>query len=145
MSDTGVHWKASREPHPARDAALASISAVARRDKDEWLALFADDAVLEDPVGPSVFDPEGQGHRGIEGVLGFWDIAIAKSERIEFFIEDSFACGNEVANTGTITTTMPDGSVMDAEGVFSYRVNDAGKIVALRAFWEFDRAVATLR
>jgi hypothetical protein len=32
-----------------------------------------------------------------------------------------------------------------AEGVFTYRVNDAGKMVALRAFWELDRATASAR
>jgi hypothetical protein len=27
--------------------------------------------------------------------------------------------------------------------VFVYRVNDEGKLVSLRAIWEFDRAMAT--
>jgi steroid Delta-isomerase len=35
-------------------------------DRDGWLALFADDATLEDPVGS---DP----HRGREAIAGFWD------------------------------------------------------------------------
>jgi steroid delta-isomerase len=30
-----------------------------------------------------------------------------------------------------------------AEGVFTYRVDDDGKIVALRAYWELDRAAAS--
>lgn len=142
---SGVHWKATRESHPARDAALASMDAVSRGAKDEWLSLFAADAVVEDPVGPSAFDPEGKGHHGREAISAFWETAIAQAERIEFFIDDSFACGNEVANVGTITTHLPDGSTMDAEGVFSYRVDEEGRVKALRAFWEFDRAVATLR
>jgi steroid Delta-isomerase len=28
--------------------------------------------------------------------------------------------------------------------VFVYRVNDAGKLVSLRAFWEVDRMMATV-
>jgi hypothetical protein len=32
-----------------------------------------------------------------------------------------------------------------ADGVFTYKVNDEGKMVALRAFWEMDRAAATAR
>ncbi|GAA2342996.1 nuclear transport factor 2 family protein [Saccharopolyspora halophila] len=141
----GVFWKASREAHPARDAAFASISAVARGAKQEWLDLFANEAVVEDPVGPSAFDPDGKGHHGDEGISAFWDLAISQAERIEFHIDDSFACGNEVANTGRIVTTLPDGNAMTAEGVFSYRVDGSGKILAIRAFWEFDRAMATLR
>ena len=36
------------------------MAAVAGGRKDEWLALFAPDAVVEDPVGPSMLDPEGK-------------------------------------------------------------------------------------
>ena len=32
-----------------------------------------------------------------------------------------------------------------AEGVFTYKVNDEGKIVALRAFWELDSATTSAR
>lgn len=141
----GVSWKATTDAHPARDAAIASISAVARGDKQGWLELFAPEAVVEDPVGPSAFDPEGKGHQGRDGISAFWDTAIAQAARIEFHIEDSFAGGSEVANTGRIVTFLPDGNAMTAEGVFSYRVDENGKILAIRAFWEFDRAVATLR
>lgn len=140
-----VHWAASRERHPARDAALASMSAVTRGAKDEWVALFAPDGVVEDPVGPSIFDPEGRGHHGHDGIAAFWDLAIAQAARIEFHIHDSFAAGREVANVGRITTFLPDGNAMDAEGVFVYHVDEAGLIRSMRAFWEFDRAMATLR
>ena len=39
------------------------------------------------------------------------------------------------------------GTSMQAEvnGVFTYRVNDAGKIVALRGFWELDEMMKTMR
>ena len=44
-----------------------------------------------------------------------------------------------MANVGTITTTMADGLVVHTDGVFTYRVDDDGKVVALRAYWEMDR------
>ncbi|KAA5825910.1 nuclear transport factor 2 family protein [Saccharopolyspora hirsuta] len=141
----GVHWSASTEPHPARDAALKSMSAVARGAKDEWVALFAPDGVVEDPVGPSIFDPDGCGHHGHDGIAAFWDLAIAQADRIEFHIHDSFAAGSEVANVGRISTFLPDGSTMDAEGVFVYHVAGSGLIRSMRAFWEFDRAMKTVR
>ena len=31
------------------------------------------------------------------------------------------------------------GYQITAEGVFTYKVNDEGKLVALRAYWEVDR------
>jgi ketosteroid isomerase-like protein len=140
-----VTWQASEAAHPARDAARASMSAVSRGDKEEWLTLFADDAVVEDPIGPGPFDQSGMGHHGKEAIAAFWDASIAQVERFEFTIRDSFACGGEVANVGTITSYLPGGMVIDADGVFTYRVDEAGRIVALRAFWEVERAVGTLR
>ncbi len=130
--------------HPARIASRRSMAAVRAKDKDAWLALFAQDGWVEDPVGPSGFDPEGAGHHGHEAIGRFWDMAIAKTDAIEFLIDDSVACGSEVANIGRIRTTM-GGHVIDAEGVFIYRVDDAGALLSLRAFWEVDRAMKTVR
>ena len=38
------------EDHPARAASKRSIAAVKAKRKDDWLALFAPDAVIEDAV-----------------------------------------------------------------------------------------------
>ena len=133
-----------QDEHPARRAGRASQAAVRARDKEAWLDLFAADGIVEDPIGPSGFDPEGKGHRGRDAISAFWDKAIAATESIEFVFGDSFACGNEVAYTGLIRTRM-GGQIIDAEGVFTYRVDDTGKIAALRAYWETDRAMRTIR
>ncbi|MFI6046574.1 nuclear transport factor 2 family protein [Nocardia sp. NPDC051321] len=130
--------------HPARAASRALHAAVQAHDKDAWLAMFAADAIVEDPVGPSDFDPEGAGHRGRDAISAFWDKTIAPNESIEFLFDDSFACGNEVAFTGKVRSRN-GGQVIDAEGVFIYRVDAAGKIVAVRAFWEFERTMRTMR
>ena len=123
--------------HPARVASKISASAVERGAKDEWLSLFADDAIVEDPVGNSPLDPEGHGHTGKTEIAAFWDKNIG-SNRIEFDIHHSYAAGSEVANTGKITSTLPNGMKAVVEGTFVYKVNADGNIVSLRAFWEFD-------
>ncbi|MCA0157710.1 nuclear transport factor 2 family protein [Tsukamurella sp. M9C] len=133
-----------KDDHPAVLAGRASQSAASGHRKEEWLDLFAADGVVEDPVGPSGFDPEGKGHHGREEIAAFYDKTIGVAESLEFLFDDGFACGNEVAFTGLIRTVI-GGHVIDAEGVFTYKVDDAGKIVALRAFWEVDRAMATAR
>ncbi|OHV06129.1 nuclear transport factor 2 family protein [Mycobacterium talmoniae] len=130
--------------HPAQAAGRRSREAVAARDKDAWLAVFADDAIVQDPIGPSHFDPEGKGHRGRDEISAFWDKAIAPTDKIEFNFVDSFRCGDEEANVGNIVITM-GGHQITTDGVFTYRVNDAGQLVALRAYWELDRAAATAR
>jgi ketosteroid isomerase-like protein len=139
-----VCWDTEAEQPRARLAAWRSMNAVVRGAKDEWLALFAPDGVVEDPVGPSMFDPEGKGHHGHDGISAFWELTIAKVERFQFVIRDSHAPGNEVANVGTITTFL-GGYRVDTDGVFVYRVNEAGLIVSMRAFWETERAMATAR
>ena len=123
------------EPHVARDAARTSMQAVEAGDRAAWLALFAADACVEDPIGPSMFDPQGAGHRGPQAIAAFYDTVIA-SGRVEFSIRESYAAGNECANVGTITTTLPDGTRAIVEGVYTYRVDGDGRIVALRAYWE---------
>ncbi|WP_067534991.1 nuclear transport factor 2 family protein [Nocardia crassostreae] len=127
--------------HPARIAGLASQAAVRGKHRDEWLALFAPDARVEDPIGVSPYDPVGEGHCGREAIAAFWDKAIAASA-IEFRWTDSFACGDEVAFTGSIRSVRGEVAV-EVDLVATYRVNAEGKIVALRAFWELGRARAT--
>jgi ketosteroid isomerase-like protein len=124
-------------------AGKRSREAATAHDKEAWLAVFADDAVVEDPIGPSHFDPEGKGHRGKEAIAKFYDMAIAPSQ-LEFHFDKTYVCGNEEANVGHIVI-VAGGYRVEAEGVFTYRVNDAGQIVALRAYWETERATASAR
>lgn len=130
--------------HPARLMSQRSMAAVGAKDRDAWVALFADDGVVEDPVGPSWLDPTGQGHRGKEAIGAFFDSTIATTEAIRFEIHDSFAAGSEVANVATIHLTLPGGTTSRCEGVFVYRVDDDGKLASLRAIWEVDRMMATM-
>lgn len=137
-----LRWLApSKADHPARNAALVSYDAVIRGDKAAWLANFAADGWIEDPVGPSIFDEEGNGHHGPQARAHFWDITIATMTRFVFEIRDSFVSGDECANVGTIHTTMANGWTASTDGVFVYKVDAAGKIVSLRAFWEMDRVL----
>ena len=123
----------------ARELARRSQAAVAAKDRSAWLALFADDAVVQDPIGPSPLDPGGAGHGGAAAIAAFYDTVIATAERITFEIESSYLCGDEVADVGVIRTVLPGGrQVAVVRGVYTYRSNGDGKLAALRAFWEFD-------
>ncbi|MCU1588652.1 MAG: hypothetical protein JWN31_2145 [Frankiales bacterium] len=128
----------------AREMSQRSMAAVKARDKAAWLALWAEDGWVEDPIGESFIDPTGLGHHGPEGRAAFWDNNIGSVESIRFELKDSFACGSEVANIATIHITLPGGATSRCEGVFVYRVNDEGKLKSLRAYWELDRMMATM-
>jgi steroid Delta-isomerase len=128
----------------ARKLARRSQAAVAAKDRDAWLSLFASDAVVQDPIGPSPLDPLGAGHRGRDAIAAFYDNVIAPPERITFEIERSYQCGDEVADVGVIRTTLAGGQhVAVVRGVYTYRSNGAGRLAALRAFWEFDAVELT--
>ena len=100
--------------HPARRAALLSREYVRNHDREGWLGLFAEDAIIEDPIGVSVIDPAGKGHRGTAAREAFWDNFIAPA---------------------TI-----DGKVLvqRVTGIFTYHVDAAGKLLSLRGYWETD-------
>jgi ketosteroid isomerase-like protein len=129
------------DEHPARRAALLSREYVRSHDREGWLGLYAEDAVIEDPIGVSMLDPEGKGHRGPAAREAFWDNFIAPAD-IDIEILHSYAAGMECANHIIITTLLsaPDGKRYETkvQGVFTYHVNDAGKLLSLRGYWETD-------
>jgi hypothetical protein len=123
----------------ARDLSIASLTAVRAKDRQGWLSLFEDDAVVEDPVGKSVLDPAGNGHRGLEAIGRFYDNVIAGQKRFEFRIDQSFLCGSEVANVAVFDITLPDDRAITVNLVINYKMSPRGKIAALRAFWEIEK------
>lgn len=130
-------------PHPARDASIRSITCVEHGDREGWLSLWHEEGSIEDPVGASPLDPDGKGHRGKEQIAAFYDNIIGPS-KLRFHIRQTFASGHECANVGTITTKVADGTVARTELVMVYRVDEGGKILSLRAFWEFDDTGASM-
>ncbi len=126
----------------ARELADRSMAAIEAKDRDAWLGLFADDGVVEDPIGPSALDPDGAGHRGKEAIARFYDTVIAPSDAITFHMRESYDCGVEVANVGEIHIAM-GGKVGVCKVVSTYRASPDGRLAALRAYWEMDKLTFT--
>ena len=122
----------------AYELSKRSMAAIEAKDRQGWLDLFAEDGVVEDPVGPSMFDPEGTGHRGTEAIAAFYDNVIAMSDSIRFHMRDTYDCGVEVANVGEIHITV-GGKIGICHVVSTYRASPEGKLTALRAYWEQDK------
>jgi steroid delta-isomerase len=130
--------------HPAQAAGLRSAELAMAKNKSAWLALYADDAVVQDPVGVSPLDPTGEGHRGKEALGRFWDMAIAPG-KLTMRIRESYPSGDACANVVTITNELPAGGSVTTDCVIVYRVNGAGLIVSLNAYWEFAKVAAQLQ
>ena len=124
----------------AYDMGRRSMAMAEAKDRDGWLGLFALDAVVQDPVGESMFDPTGAGHRGIEAITAFYDNVISTSEKVRFEIRQSAEGGDECAFAGTIHITLPGGQEGSVDLVNIYKVTPEGsKLASLRSFWEFDK------
>ncbi|ARS27666.1 nuclear transport factor 2 family protein [Sphingomonas sp. KC8] len=124
----------------ARELSLASLDAVKSRQRELWLSLFADDAIVEDPVGQSPFDPAGKGHRGHEAIGRFYDMVVAQNTTFEYRIREWYACGNEVASAATFVISNAHATNQQVDLIIIHKANDEGKLTSLRAFWTFPSA-----
>ena len=118
------------------DLPLKSMGAVKAKDKAGWLALFEDDAVVEDPVGG--FDPwdlTGEGQRGKEAIGKFYDTFSASQAAMEFEVHHLVGCGQEAACFVTMSFTMTDGTTRSNKMINVYEMSPNGKIASLRSFW----------
>lgn len=132
------------DQHLAVKANISSMKHAMAKDKQAWLDLFADNAIVRDPVGKSPLNPNGEGHRGKQEIEAFWDTVIANGnvqlDATKRYISGDHHCA--VAITGKndmgFVTTHIDMLVV-------YEVNEAGKIVALSAHWDFDELMNQIK
>ena len=130
---------AESQASPALNASQSSWRCVQAHDKEGWLALMADDVVVEDPIGKSVTNPDGTGVRGKEGVAALYDSSIAATQ-ITITCEETFPSSSphEIAHILVLHSEFEGGFTSKVRGVFTYKVNDAGLITNMRGFWNLD-------
>ena len=124
---------------PALAASQSSWRCVQAHDREGWLALMADDVVVEDPIGKSVTNPDGTGARGREAVGVFYDTNIAVNQ-LTITCEETFPSSspNEIAHILVLQSKFDGGFTSEVRGVFTYRVNDQGLIDSMRGYWNLD-------
>ena len=121
----------------AQELGFLSRDYAVAKDKQNWLDLFAEDAIVQDPIGKSPLDPVGEGHKGKEAIENFYDTVIANGN-IEFNILESIPCADECANFAQIINIVGDVKI-ETKMIVIYRVNSDDKIVSLRAFWDYEK------
>jgi len=52
--------------------------------------------------------------------------------------------GQEAAVVATVTTRFPDGSVVDYDGVFIHVIDQDGRVVSMRGYWDVRRVLSAL-
>ena len=121
----------------AQELGFLSRDYAVAKDKQNWLDLFDEDAIVQDPIGKSPLDPVGNGHKGREAIEKFYDTVIANGN-IEFNILESIPCADECANFAQIINVVGDVKI-ETKMIVIYRVNSNDKIVSLRAFWDYEK------
>ncbi len=127
------------DENAALAAARSSWRCVQQGDKQGWLDLMAENIVVEDPIGIAVTNPDGKGVCGKESLGAFWDRHMETTDiRIETHY--SFSAGDESAHLMTLTTSFENGVKMIVNGIFTYRVDERGKLTSLRGYWSLDES-----
>jgi ketosteroid isomerase-like protein len=115
----------------AKELAETSLRLTKEQDRDGWLALFAPDALVEDPVG-------GKAHQGTAAITEFVDFTISTVESFDYEIERAYSCGNEVAMVIHFAIVAA-GTNLDMDVVNIYVTDGSGKLTSLRSFWDGSR------
>ncbi|MDA1341880.1 MAG: hypothetical protein O3B36_03495 [Proteobacteria bacterium] len=121
----------------AQELSFLSRDYAVAKDKKNWLALFDKNALVQDPIGKSPLDLEGNGHKGLAAIEQFYDTVIANGN-IEFTILESIPCGDECANYAQIVNLIGEVKI-ETKMIVIYRINSNNKIESLRAFWDYQK------
>jgi len=116
-------------PDDLRAVVSAYMDAMNANDKDAYVALFSNDASLEDPVGSGV-------RHGHDEIGEFWDMVHSLSESITLVpTGPPRVAANEVAFPMQAVNNV-GGTKMVVDIIDVFVVDDAGKIAGMRAFWD---------
>ncbi len=127
------YWSRSKTTEPAmQNLATQYIRAVGERDGAAFLALFAPEAVQQDPVGT----PPRIGHAAIRA---WWDDVTAIHPSLAFSIDHVCVAGNELAIAWR-AKYEDNGARTEGVGVDILGIDSDGKIASAHSYWESDEA-----
>jgi len=103
-------------------------------DSEARAALFAENAVLEDPVGAPAI-------AGKTALLAFWQRAAAYPTRFAPTLESIVVCGDEAIVKFSMHMDVVGIASGTLQIIENFKLDKNGKIVQLRAFWDGNSVV----
>eukprot|EP01133_Synstelium_polycarpum_P010227 gene10227-11916_t len=98
-------------------------------DATTRIDLFANDAIVEDPVGfPAL--------KGKEAIQTLW--AKTTGVKIQMEVERTVINGNEALVQYKMTSTIPSSAPFVTQIYYVLKFNASGKITHLKSFWDAD-------
>lgn len=105
------------------------LAAFGAGDRTGYVALFTEDATVEDPVGTPA-------HRGKDQIGAFFDQSAALADSIELrSVDITNVCGGEAAFAFEIRPTI-GGTSFVMTGIDVMRFAPDGRITSMRAYWQ---------
>ena len=113
------------------------FAALREMNQNAWVNTFAEDAISHDPVGA----PAIEGHQKL---AEFFQSIMAAFREVGLTEDQVFIAGNQAAVKWTGAGVSKQGNKVRFEGIDVFTINEAGKIQALRAYWNPAEMVAQL-
>ena len=132
-------------PHAAIEMHKKSIQYAMEGNKEGWLGMYAEDALVRDPVGPSPFDPEGKGHRGKVAIEKFWDTIIGPAKLTIVPTKRIPSGPNVCAVAMTATNQITPNKQTIVDMIVVYELNAEGKLQTLSAHWDWNEMERQLK
>ncbi|BAC90831.1 nuclear transport factor 2 family protein [Gloeobacter violaceus] len=111
---------------------------MAAMNVDEWLTVFAEDAVIHDPVGDPPRSAHKDSHRFFKTMSNFF-------EKIEVSKDDIFFVKNGAAVKWRMQVVTKNNLHATSEGISVFEMNDAGKIQKISSYWDEAAMMSKLR
>lgn len=118
------------EPEAIRSTVEQYLARFSANDREGWLALWADDATMEDPVGSPV-------RNGKDEIAAFYDQSQASADSVELRPDGPvIVLGHEASFRFTARPTL-GGAAFSVPAIDVMTFDDAGLITSQRAFVDF--------
>lgn len=115
--------------HPAVRAVQLHAQNWNARDRAAWLALFSDEVTFEDPVGKA---PK----LGRAAAEGSWDNSFTEGRVWTLHPQRIIPGGADEAAVEMLNKGDLHGERVELRGIEIYKVDEAGQIISVRAFFE---------
>lgn len=118
-------------PEQVTQVVNAYLDSWTQGQADARAALFAEDVIVEDPVGAPALV-------GKPALIAFWQKAAAYPTNTTTQLKHLVVCGNEALVEFSMTIKVmgiTQGTILIRE---NFKLDQAGKIISLRAFWDLD-------
>lgn len=111
---------------------------MAAMNAEGWFGIFAEDAVIHDPVG----DPPRLVHKDSQH---FFKILSNFFQQIELSQDDIFFVKQGAAVKWTMQVVAKNDRHATVEGISIFEINDAGKIGKVSSYWDEAALMAKLK